>query len=122
MLAFPCSGSISVTAITSVGRNRPTVRFRSLCVWRKDLGNWPFSSAGGLWDDAQMETTRADRWLWAVRVHKTRALATDGCRAGHVTVNGNQAKAATMVKPGDRVVARVGTRSRDLEVVKIIEK
>ena len=69
-----------------------------------------------------MESTRIDRWLWAVRVHKTRALATDGCRAGHVTVNGNQAKAATSVKPGDRVEARVGTRKRELEVVKIIEK
>lgn len=63
-----------------------------------------------------------DRWLWAVRAHKTRSLATDGCRAGHVTVNGTQAKAATMVKPGDRVVARVGDRKRDLEVVKVIEK
>lgn len=69
-----------------------------------------------------MESTRIDRWLWAVRVHKTRALATEGCRAGHVSVNDHQAKAATTVKPGDRVVARVGSRTRELEVVKIIEK
>lgn len=69
-----------------------------------------------------VESTRVDRWLWAVRVHKTRSLATDGCRAGHVTVNGNAAKAATTVKVGDRVSARVGDRKRDLEVVAIIEK
>jgi ribosome-associated heat shock protein Hsp15 len=69
-----------------------------------------------------VETTRVDRWLWAVRAHKTRSLATDGCRAGHVTVNGQTAKAATMVKPGDRVEARVGDRKRDLEVVTVIEK
>ncbi len=69
-----------------------------------------------------MESTRIDRWLWAVRVHKTRALATDGCRAGHVKLNGNPAKAASSVKIGDRVEARVGDRKRELEVVQIIEK
>lgn len=74
------------------------------------------------WHDGEVDTTRVDRWLWAVRAHKTRSLATDGCRAGHVTVNGTQAKAATMIKPGDRVVARVGDRKRDLEVVTVIEK
>jgi ribosome-associated heat shock protein Hsp15 len=69
-----------------------------------------------------VETTRIDKWLWAVRLYKTRALATDGVRAGHVTINDKQAKASTAVKPGDRIEARVGDRKRIVEVVKIIDK
>lgn len=69
-----------------------------------------------------MEGTRVDQWLWAVRLYKTRSLATDACRGGHVQVNGKAAKAATPVKPGDRVEAFAGGRHRDLEVVRTIDK
>jgi ribosome-associated heat shock protein Hsp15 len=65
---------------------------------------------------------RVDRWLWAVRVFKTRADATEACRGGHVRVNGTAAKAATRVGPGDRVVAHVHGSDRVLEVVDPIEK
>lgn len=63
-----------------------------------------------------------DRWLWAVRLYKTRSLATDAARGGHVTVNGAPAKPATPVKVGDCVEAQVGDRERVLEVVQLIEK
>lgn len=46
---------------------------------------------------------RVDSWLWAVRVYKSRSLATTACKAGHVTVGGAKAKPSTMVGPGDRV-------------------
>lgn len=69
-----------------------------------------------------MDTTRVDRWLWAVRIYKTRSAASDACAGGHVTVNGAPAKAATKVRVGDRVAARVAGRDRDLEVVRILEK
>lgn len=69
-----------------------------------------------------MEATRVDRWLWAVRLYKTRSLATDACRAGHVRVNGAPAKPATTIRPGDRVDARVHGRDRVLEVVTPIDK
>ena len=62
-----------------------------------------------------------DRWLWAVRVAKTRSMATDACRGGHVRVNGRSAKAATPVRAGDRVEARINGRPRILEVVDPIE-
>jgi ribosome-associated heat shock protein Hsp15 len=68
------------------------------------------------------QQTRIDRWLWAVRLYKTRAVASDACRGGHVEINGHPAKAASTVKVGDRVKARTGSRVRELEVVKIIEK
>ena len=50
---------------------------------------------------------RVDAWLWAVRIYKTRSAATAACRAGHVRVNGERAKAAQPVKPGDELRVRV---------------
>ncbi len=71
------------------------------------------TSAGG--------ETRIDRWLCAVRMVKTRPLATDLCEAGHVRVNGKQAKPSTKVRAGDRVDAWIADRERILEVVRPIE-
>jgi ribosome-associated heat shock protein Hsp15 len=65
---------------------------------------------------------RVDKWLWAVRVFKTRTLATDACRAGHVKVNRAGAKPATVVRPGDTVEANCNGREHVLEVTAIIEK
>jgi ribosome-associated heat shock protein Hsp15 len=69
-----------------------------------------------------VDSTRVDRWLWAVRLYKTRSLATDACRGGHVRVNGAAAKPATTVKVGDRIEAYVHDRHRVLEVVEVIDK
>ncbi|MFE2756885.1 RNA-binding S4 domain-containing protein, partial [Actinosynnema sp. NPDC059335] len=69
-----------------------------------------------------MESTRVDRWLWAVRLTKTRSDAAAACRGGHVRVNDKPAKPATSVTPGDEVRARVGDRTRIVEVVRVIQK
>jgi ribosome-associated heat shock protein Hsp15 len=69
-----------------------------------------------------VETTRVDRWLWAVRLYKTRGAATEACRGGHVRVNGSPAKPATTVRAGDRVEATAHGRHRVLEVVRVIDK
>jgi ribosome-associated heat shock protein Hsp15 len=68
-----------------------------------------------------MEATRVDRWIWAVRLYKTRSAATAACRGGHVKVNGAAAKPATTVRVGDRVAAHVDDRARILEVVRVID-
>jgi ribosome-associated heat shock protein Hsp15 len=68
------------------------------------------------------ESTRLDRWLWAVRLTKTRSDAAAACRGGHVRVNDKPAKAATTVHAGDKVRARVNDRTRVVEVVKVIQK
>ena len=67
------------------------------------------------------ETTRIDRWLCAVRLVKTRPMATQLCEAGHVLVNGNTAKPSTKVQAGDRVDALIADRERVVEVVRPIE-
>ena len=64
------------------------------------------------------DKVRVDRWLWAVRLTKTRSGA---CRAGHVQVNGVRAKPAAPVKVADTVRLRVGDRERVVEVVRLIE-
>jgi ribosome-associated heat shock protein Hsp15 len=69
-----------------------------------------------------VETTRVDRWLWAVRLFKTRAAATDACRGGHVRVNGVPAKPAAAVRVGDQVEALVHARRRVLEVARVVDK
>lgn len=69
-----------------------------------------------------VETTRVDRWLWAVRLFKTRAAATDACRGGHVRVNDVAAKSAAPVRVGDRVEVLVHGRRRVLEVARVIDK
>ena len=59
---------------------------------------------------------RVDAWLWAVRVYKTRSAATTACRAGHVRVNGDRAKAAQPVRPGDELRVRIAGFDRILIV------
>lgn len=53
-----------------------------------------------------MMGVRLDKWLWAVRVFKTRAEATAACRNGRVQVNGACAKASHTVDEGDKVSVR----------------
>ena len=67
------------------------------------------------------EETRIDRWLCAVRLVKTRPLATRLCEGGHVLVNGSPAKPSTKVRANDRVEAFIADRQRIVEVVRPIE-
>ena len=50
-----------------------------------------------------MEQTRVDKWLWTVRITKSRSLATKLCKENRTKVNGMPAKASTFVKVGDKV-------------------
>lgn len=49
---------------------------------------------------------RVDKWLWAMRVFKTRTIATDACKKGRVSMGGSSVKPSRMVKVGDTVDVR----------------
>ncbi len=51
---------------------------------------------------------RIDKWLWAARFYKTRTLATQAVTGGKVHLNGERAKAARHVVPGDSLRIRSG--------------
>ena len=72
-------------------------------------------------DPTTADETRIDRWLCAVRLVKTRPLATRVCEGGHVLVNGLPAKPSTKVRAGHRVEALIADRERVIEVVRPIE-
>jgi ribosome-associated heat shock protein Hsp15 len=65
---------------------------------------------------------RVDKWLWAVRVYKTRSAANDACGSNRVLVNGEPAKPATKVDVGDTVEARRKDRVIVYRVVQPLEK
>jgi len=62
-------------------------------------------------------SARLDKWLWAVRLFKTRAQATAAIRAGSVEVNARPAKPAREVHAGETVTVRQGLILRTLRVV-----
>ena len=68
------------------------------------------------------ESVRVDAWLWAVRVYKTRSAATTACRAGHVRIGGDRAKAAQPVRIGDEVRVRIAGFDRILVVQQLLTK
>ena len=76
---------------------------------------------GRVTDLSASDETRVDRWLCAVRLVKTRPLASRLCDGGHVLVNGSSAKPSTKVRAGDRVEALIADRERIVEVVRPIE-
>ena len=60
---------------------------------------------------------RIDKWLWAARFFKTRALATAACEAGHVQCNGGTAKPSRILKLGDKLHVQSGSGDFDVEVL-----
>ncbi len=67
-------------------------------------------------------SVRADVWLWAVRVFRTRSKAAAACSSGKVSVNGATAKPAKLLRVGDHVHVRNRGHERKLEVVELPTK
>jgi len=63
------------------------------------------------------DTMRLDKWLWAARLFKTRALAVQGIALGRVTVNAQPAKAGRDLHVGDRVALQQAGFSQELTVL-----
>ena len=65
----------------------------------------------------QVAAMRLDKWLWAARFYKTRALATDEIGRGRVSVNAQVAKPSRDLRVGDLVVMRQGQLQRTVQVL-----
>lgn len=63
---------------------------------------------------------RIDKWLWAVRIYKTRSIAAEACKSGRVTVNGASAKASREIKEGDIITVRKMPVTYTLRVIEAI--
>ena len=69
-----------------------------------------------------MDELRIDKYLWSIRVYKTRTDATDACKGGKVRVNGADTKPSKAVKVGDVIVARKGAVTYTYKVLELVDK
>ena len=65
---------------------------------------------------------RLDKWLWAARFFKTRALAVAAIEGGKVQVNGDRVKRAKLIQPGDEIRIRHGPFEHRIMVRGISER
>lgn len=70
----------------------------------------------------EKEDVRIDKWLWAVRIYKTRSLASEACKKGRILIDGTPVKASRTVKMDDIVVVRKLPVIYTYKVKGIIEK
>ena len=64
---------------------------------------------------------RVDKWLWAMRVFKTRTIATDACKKGRVSMGGSPVKPSRTVKAGDVIDVRKPPITYTFRVVRLTE-
>ena len=69
-----------------------------------------------------METVRIDKWLWAVRVFKTRTIAAEACKKGRVLIENNSVKPARMIRIGDIVQVKKPPVTYSFKVIDISQK
>jgi ribosome-associated heat shock protein Hsp15 len=65
---------------------------------------------------------RLDKWLWAARFYKTRAMAATAVSGGKIDLNGDHTKPAKAVKAGDRMALRIGAYEWDITVVSLSDR
>lgn len=68
------------------------------------------------------EKVRIDKYLWAIRLYKSRSIATEACRDGKVKIGNEPVKSSTMVAVGDTIVVNKEGFRLTYRVTKLIEK
>ena len=71
---------------------------------------------------AEKHNTRIDKWLWAVRIYKTRSLASEECSSGRIRINNSISKSSKNIKIGDYIQVRKGIIKYLYRVKKLAEK
>jgi ribosome-associated heat shock protein Hsp15 len=69
-----------------------------------------------------LEKARIDKWLWAVRLFKTRRLAAEACKSGRIKMAGTAVKAARTITAGDEFTVRKGPVVYHYRVLQPLEK
>ena len=69
---------------------------------------------------SEPEKLRIDKYLWAIRLFKTRSLATDACKAGRVKLNGQNIKPSAIVKVGEVYQVSRGIEKKVIRVVDLL--
>ena len=69
-----------------------------------------------------MSEVRVDKYLWAMRIYKTRSIAADACKNGRVTIGGVNVKPSHMVKAGETVSVRKPPVTYSFKILKTIEQ
>ncbi|MBP7948138.1 MAG: RNA-binding S4 domain-containing protein [Verrucomicrobiales bacterium] len=68
------------------------------------------------------ESVRLDKWLWAVRLFKTRSQATDACRLNRVQVDGREAKPSRELRTGATIAVQMEDLVRTVRVTQLLEQ
>lgn len=69
-----------------------------------------------------MSTVRIDKWLWAVRIFKTRTIASDACKKGRVLIDNNSVKPSRMIKVDDIIQVKKPPVTYSFKVLNLSEK
>lgn len=69
-----------------------------------------------------LEKVRIDKWLWSVRIYKSRTLAIEACKGSRVKINGKAAKPAHVVVVGDEIRVLKNGFNLTIEVTGLIQK
>lgn len=67
------------------------------------------------------DQARIDKWLWAVRIYKTRSIAAEACKKGHISIGGRTAKPAHNIRVGDIVNVKKAPITYSFRVLKCAE-
>ncbi len=67
-----------------------------------------------------MDEVRIDKWLWCVRIYKTRNQAIEAIKAGKVKMQGSSLKPSRIVKPGDIINLSIGPLNRTVKVKELL--
>lgn len=68
------------------------------------------------------EKVRVDKFLWGIRLYKTRTLASEACESGRIKKNDQSLKPASLVKAGDELRIRIDHHVKTIRILKTIEK
>lgn len=65
---------------------------------------------------------RVDKYLWSIRIFKSRSLATEACRAGHIFIDKLSVKPAHLIHGGENIIVRKSGFNFQIKVIQLIEK